>query len=86
MDDARGLWSVWQSLLKEFQSEFTQGGWVRFAQWVTGLVLVPEEHTITQILTALELEDRWRVLESFAEYGSWDQQGVERAADATRRR
>ena len=31
MDDAREVWSVWQSLLKEFQSEFTQGGWVRFA-------------------------------------------------------
>jgi len=79
MDDAREVWSKWQSLLKKFQPDFTQGGWVRFAQWVTGLVLCPEEHTVTQILTALGLEDRWRVMESFVEYGSWDQRGVERS-------
>ena len=53
MDDAREVWSVWQSLWKEFQSEFAQERWVRFAQWVTGLVLCPEEHTLAQILTAL---------------------------------
>lgn len=78
MDDAKTVWSLWQSLLKKFQTQFTRGGWVRFSQWVTGLVLCPEEHTITQILIALGIEDRWRVMESFAEYGSWNQEEVER--------
>jgi hypothetical protein len=37
-----------------------------------------EEHTITQMLTALGLESRWRVLEYFAEHGAWDRDAVER--------
>ena len=78
MDDAKELWSWWQSLLAAFRGEFTLGGWARFAQWVTGTVLCPEEHTITQILTALGLESQWRNVEHFAEYGSWDRQAVER--------
>jgi hypothetical protein len=78
MDDGKVIWSWWQSLVGVFQSVFTRGGWVRFVQWLTGLVLCPEEHTITQILTALGLESRWRVAESFAEYGAWDRPAVER--------
>lgn len=78
MDDARKLWSWWQSLLDEFRSVFTCGGWVRFVQWVTGMVLCPEEHTVTQILGSMGLESRWRVLEQFVEYGSWDRSAVER--------
>ena len=58
MDDARGVWSWWQSLLVGFQPQFTRGGWVRFGQWVTGMVLCDEEHTITQILTGIGLESR----------------------------
>jgi hypothetical protein len=42
------------------------------------MVLGNEEHTITQILTATGLESRWRVVEAFAEYGSWNLQAVER--------
>lgn len=80
MDDAKKLWTWWQSLLGGFSDVFTGPGWVRFVQWVTGMVLCWEEHTITQILTALGLESRWRVLESFAEYGAWDRQQVERHA------
>ncbi len=78
MDDAKELWSWWQSLLSTFRGEFTLGGWARFAQWVTGTVLCPEEHTITQILTGLGLGSQWRNVEHFAEYGSWDRQAVER--------
>lgn len=48
------------------------------SQWVTGTVLCPEEHTITQILTGLGLESQWRNVECFAEYGSWDREAVER--------
>ena len=78
MADVKELWTDWQSLLAEFRGVFTLGGWARFVQWVTGTVLDAEEHTITQILTGLELEDRWRNVEHFAEYGSWDREAVER--------
>ena len=78
MDDVKGLWQEWQSLLGEFQAVFTLGGWARFVQWVTGMVLDAEEHTITQILTGLELKDQWRNVERFAEYGAWDREAVER--------
>lgn len=78
MDDVNRLWRWWQSLLVGFGVVFTRPGWVRFVQWVTGTVLCWEEHTITQILVAMGLSDRWRVLEHFAEYGAWDRQGVER--------
>lgn len=78
MDDGKWLCSVWQSLLSEFKPQFTRGGWVRFVDWVTGTVLCDEEHTVTQILTSAGMESRWRNLEAFAEYGSWDREAVER--------
>jgi hypothetical protein len=77
MDQATQLWTWWLSLLSAFATAFTRPGWVRFGQWSTGMVLCWEEHTITQILTALGLESRWRVLEHFAEYGAWDRAAVE---------
>ena len=78
MDDAKKLCAEWQALLENFREGFTLGGWARFAQWATGTVLCSEEHTITQILTGLDLEDQWRNVECFAEYGAWDRQRVER--------
>jgi hypothetical protein len=78
MDRATQLWAWWLSVLSTFAPIFTRPGWVRFVQWVTGMVLGWEEHTLTQILTALGLESRWRVLEGFAEYGAWDREAVER--------
>lgn len=78
MDQATQLWTWWVSLLSAFAPVFTRPGWVRFVQWVTGMVLCWEEHTLTQILTALGLESRWRALEHFAEYGAWDPEAVER--------
>jgi hypothetical protein len=78
MSEATHLWDGWQALVGAFAAVFTQPGWVRFVQWVTGMVLCWEEHTITQILTALGLEARWRVLEHVAEYGAWDREAVER--------
>ncbi len=79
MDDAKKLLQRWQALLNRFTAWFTRPGWVRFTQWVTGMVLCWEEHTITQILTSMGLESRWRVLESFAEYGAFDCVEVEQA-------
>ena len=78
MDDAKQLWSWWQSLLASFGPVFTRPGWVRFVQWVTGMVMGWEEHTITQILVSMDLESRWRAMEQFAEYGAWDRPAVER--------
>ena len=77
MTDAKTLWTWWQALLLPFQQDFTRPGWVRFTQWVTGMVLCWEEHTITQILTSMHLESRWRALEYFAAFGAFDQQAVE---------
>ena len=78
MDQATQLWTWWLPLLSPFAVVFTRPGWVLFVQWVTGMVLGWEEHTLTQLLTALGLESRWRVLEHFAEYGAWDREAVER--------
>jgi hypothetical protein len=65
-------------LVRAYTTVFTRPGWVRFVQWVTDTVLCWEEHTLTQILTALGLESRWRALEHCAEYGAWDRPAVER--------
>ncbi|OHB73570.1 MAG: hypothetical protein A2V70_20650 [Planctomycetes bacterium RBG_13_63_9] len=69
MDDGKELCRLWQSLLRDFRPQFARGGWVRFVQWVTGMVLCDEEHTITQILTSLGMESRWRVLCQWAVSG-----------------
>jgi len=74
MDDAKQLWSWWQSLLAGFGPVFTRPGWVRFVQWVMGW----EGHTITQILVSMDMASLWRGMESFAEYGAWDRPAVER--------
>jgi len=71
------LWSLWQALLAPFAHAFTPGGFRSFVLWITGLALNVEEHTITQSLIALGLEDRWKDLENFAEVGHWDQELVE---------
>jgi hypothetical protein len=78
MNDATTPVQSWQRLLAPFALVLTQPGYARFAQWVTGTVLGCEEHTITQILTGMGLEDRWRVAEHFAEYGAFRRDAVER--------
>jgi hypothetical protein len=65
------LWSLWQALVLSCAFGFTTVGRARFLQWVTGIALNIEEHTITQSLVGLAAEQDWKALESFAEYGSW---------------
>ena len=77
---ATELWSHWQALLAPFADAFTYPGFQRFQEWLTGLVLNVEEHTITQSLIGLNRAKDWKALESFAEYGAWDQDALERAA------
>ena len=78
MIDATAPVRLWRELLTSFALAFTRPGFTRFAQWITGTILASEEHTLTQILTSLGMEDRWRVLERFAEYGAFRQESVER--------
>jgi hypothetical protein len=70
--NATWLWPLWQAIVLSMAWGFTQRGKQRFVQWVTGLALNAEEHTITQSLIALDRVHDWKALESFAEYGSWD--------------
>lgn len=76
--DATATARLWQQLLAPFARVLTQPGYARFAQWVTGMALGWEEHTLTQVLTSVGLEDRWRVAEHFAEYGAFRRDAVER--------
>jgi hypothetical protein len=68
---ATPLWSAWQALALDFAAGFTPQGQRRFVEWVTGLALNVEEHTLTQSLVGLNRPQDWKALESFAEYGSW---------------
>jgi hypothetical protein len=68
---AKQLWSLWQALLLDIAAGFTNAGRRRFVEWVTGLALNVEEHTITQSLVGLDRVADWKALESFAEYGRW---------------
>jgi hypothetical protein len=68
---AKRLWSLWQALLLSIALGFTVAGRRRFVEWVTGLALNVEEHTITQSLVGLDRPGDWKALESFAEYGAW---------------
>jgi hypothetical protein len=72
------LWSLWQGLVLEVALGFTAPGRRRFVEWVTGLALNVEEHTITQSLIGLDRSADWRALERFAEYGAWDLPLLER--------
>ena len=77
---ATEVWSHWQALLAPCGQAFTYWGFRRFSEWVTGLALNVEEHTITQSLVGLDRAADWKALESFAEYGAWDQATLERAS------
>jgi hypothetical protein len=70
--NATWLWPLWQAIVLSLAWGFTQRGKQRFVQWVTGLALNTEEHTITQSLIALDRVHDWKALEAFAEYGSWN--------------
>lgn len=70
--DSKQLWSVFLSLILDLSAGFTRPGRARFVEWVTGLILNVEEHTITQSLVGLNRPKDWKALESFAEYGCWN--------------
>ena len=71
MTHAKRLWSIWQALLSAFAWAFTGPSFRRFAEWITAMAINGEEHTITQLVLALERPADWKATESFAEYGAW---------------
>src|SRR5215211_3906183 len=75
---AIALWMLWQALLAPYARCFGRPGHRRFVEWLTGLALNAEEHTITQSLIGLDRTQDWKALESFAEYGAWDRDHLER--------
>src|SRR4051812_32897020 len=68
---ATRLWALWQAILLSVSLGFSPRGKQRFVQWVTGLALNAEEHTVTQSLVGLDRPQDWKALEAFAEYGGW---------------
>src|SRR5438045_4850726 len=77
---ATQLWSHWQDLPRPCADAFSRRGFQLFTEWLTGLALNVEEHTITQSLIGLGRPQDWKALESFAEYGAWDQDALEHAS------
>jgi hypothetical protein len=71
------LWSLWQATLAPYADCFTRPGYRRFVEWITGLALNVEEHTITQSLVGLDRPQDWKALEAFAEYGAWHEPQLE---------
>ena len=74
---AIALGTLWQAALAPFARCFTQPGYRRFAEGVTGLALTDEEHTMSQSVIGLDRTPDWKALESFAEYGAWDRDHLE---------
>lgn len=79
MEDYRIAWRMVQEILAPYRGCFTEPGFVRFAEWVVGMLVNQEEHTITQALTTMGRESDWTALEAFAERGAWDEKTVEAA-------
>jgi hypothetical protein len=77
--NATWLFQAWQGVVLACALGFTRVGQARFVEWVTGIALNIEEHTITQSLIGLDAPSDWKALESFAEYGCWDLPQLQRA-------
>src|SRR5439155_26294899 len=77
--EANELWDLWQALVLDCAPGCTSAGRRHFLEWITGLALNVEEHTITQSLIALDRPQDWKGAENFAEYGYWDQAYLEEA-------
>jgi len=69
---------AWMSLLSEFDSCFSRPGRRRFAALATGALLCERRPLVTEIVSALGLQNQWRSVEAFLEYGAWPLEEVER--------
>ena len=69
---------MWMSMLADFAPCFTRPGRGRFAALLTGTLLAERRPLVTEIVTALGLQDQWRAVEAFIEQGRWPLGQVER--------
>jgi len=69
---------VWMDMLGEFAPCFTRPGQRRFAALLTGALLAERRPLVTEIVTALGLQNQWRAVEAFVEQGRWPLGQVER--------
>lgn len=69
--NAREVVEAWMSLLDQFSSCFTEPGRRRFGALVGGALLCERRPLVTESVSALGLENHWRSLEAFLEYGAW---------------
>jgi hypothetical protein len=69
---------AWMTVLDEFSSCFTERGRRRFDALATGALLCERRPLVTEIVSALGLENQWRSVEAFLEYGAWPLEEVER--------
>ncbi len=74
----RRLWSIFLAIALQLAVGFSRQGKRRFVEWAASLALNVEEHTITQSLVGIDRPEDWKALESFAEYGSWDLDWLQR--------
>lgn len=70
---------VWMDMVAEFAPCFTGPGQRRFAALVSGALLSERRPLVTEIVTALSLQEHWRAMEAFVEEGSWPLRKVEGA-------
>jgi hypothetical protein len=75
--DPTQLFTTWQDLVLHVAHGFSPAGQRHFLEWLTGLVLNVEEHTITQSLIALDRPQDWKYAERFAESDHWPALAVE---------
>jgi hypothetical protein len=81
--NSKRLWSIWLSLALQLAVGFTRQGQRRYVEWVTGLALNVEEHTITQSLVGINRPVDWKALESFVEYGTCSLDALQRRCGQT---
>ena len=68
---------AWMSLLDEFSCCFTEPGRRRFRQLAIGGLLCERRPLVTEIVTALGIQEQWRSVEAFVEYGAWPLEEVQ---------
>lgn len=69
---------AWMSLLGRFDPCLTRPGRRRFEALATGALLCERRPLVTEIVSALGLQNQWRSVEAFLEYGAWPLEQVER--------
>lgn len=75
--DSQNLAESWMSQVSEFAMPFTEPGWRHFAVYLTGSLLAERRPLVTEMITALSMENHWRAAEWFLEKGKWPERWIE---------